>query len=58
MRGPYYFVIVGHDDNPLFELTHGSPTKVSDEKVGHVVVSLFKLDRLQVLKSIYRPRSP
>uniref|UniRef100_A0A5K3EZW5 Trafficking protein particle complex subunit 2 n=1 Tax=Mesocestoides corti TaxID=53468 RepID=A0A5K3EZW5_MESCO len=41
MRGPYYFVIVGPEDNPLFELSYGSPTKSQDQKLDFRYLNQF-----------------
>ncbi|KAL5971472.1 Trafficking protein particle complex subunit 2 [Taenia solium] len=41
MRGPYYFVIVGPDDNPLFELTHGLASKAPDQKTDFRYLNQF-----------------
>lgn len=46
MRGPYYFVIVGSDDNPLFELTHGLASKAPDQKVSAVFRLKFTLNQM------------
>ncbi|KAH9283980.1 Trafficking protein particle complex subunit 2B [Echinococcus granulosus] len=41
MRGPYYFVIVGPNDTPLFELTHGLSSKASDQKTDFAYLNQF-----------------
>ncbi|VDL87229.1 unnamed protein product [Schistocephalus solidus] len=44
MRGPYYFVIVSHEDCPIFELAQPGAPKSSDQKVRFHSPHKFQID--------------